>query len=198
MTTSALGLHGRPLTASIKKDHDELREYRQKYLATEDMTERNKWANLFRWELARHSVGEEIVWYPEIEKALGEDGKLMAAKDRAEHQQAKEDLAALENMTIENPDFEPLFKKLFTELTQHMEDEEQNDLPRFEEAVTDQDSERIATSFERMKEFVPTRAHPGAPSKPPFETVAGLLTMPIDKVRDMFNAFPTAAQRSNA
>lgn len=87
----------RPLTASIKEDHDELREYHQvsihvsqlircttivehslcladvpfafsvtdsnvnwhiqKYLAAHsDYEERAKWANLFVWELSRHTV----------------------------------------------------------------------------------------------------------------------------------------------
>ena len=34
-------------------------------------------------------------------------------------------------------------------------------------------------------------AHPGAPDKPPFETIVGLLTAPIDKLRDMFETFPS-------
>lgn len=39
--------------------------------------------------------------------------------------------------------------------------------------------------------FTPTRAHPSAPNKPPFETVVGLLTAPIDRLRDLlFTKFP--------
>lgn len=38
------------------------------------------------------------------------------------------------------------------------------------------------------------RAHPGAPDKPPFETVAGLLAAPLDKLRDVFSKFPTEEQ----
>jgi len=34
------------------------------------------------------------------------------------------------------------------------------------------------------------RAHPNAPNKPPFETVAGLMAAPIDKLRDLFEKFP--------
>jgi len=34
------------------------------------------------------------------------------------------------------------------------------------------------------------RAHPNAPNKPPFETVAGLLAAPLDKLRDLFEKFP--------
>jgi len=44
------------------------------------------WANQFRWELARHSVGEELLLYPAFEKHLGAEGKKMADEDRADHQ----------------------------------------------------------------------------------------------------------------
>lgn len=45
-----------------------------------------------------------------------------------------------------------------------------------------------------MKRFVPTSAHPNAPTKQPFESLVGLLTMPIDKMKDMFKSFPTEEQ----
>jgi hypothetical protein len=51
-----------------------------------NVDEQTRWANQFRWELARHSVGEELVIYPAFEKNLGPEGKRMADEDRAEHQ----------------------------------------------------------------------------------------------------------------
>ena len=44
-------------------------------------------------------------------------------------------------------------------------------------------SQEIAKSFARTKKLVPTRAHPNAPDKPPYETLAGFLALPMDKVR---------------
>jgi len=35
-----------------------------------------------------------------------------------------------------------------------------------------------------------TRSHPSAPDKPPFETVLGLMTAPLDKLGDMLRKFP--------
>lgn len=51
------------------------------------MAEQQCWANEFRWELARHSVGEELVVYPTMEKCLGAEGKRIADTDRAQHQE---------------------------------------------------------------------------------------------------------------
>ncbi|KAI0480061.1 hypothetical protein GGR56DRAFT_686992 [Xylariaceae sp. FL0804] len=51
----------------------------------------------------------------------------------------------------------------------------------------------LARSFERTKQYLaPTRAHPASPGKPPFETAAALLTAPLDRLLDLFRAFPRA------
>ena len=44
----------------------------------------------------------------------------------------------------------------------------------------------------------PVIAHPGAPDKPPFETFAGLMAAPLDKLKDMFAKFPTDEQKQAA
>lgn len=77
-----------------------------------------------------------------------------------------------------------------TDLDKHIREEEDEDLPALEKAFPPGESERIARSFSRTKMFVPTRSHPAAPDRPPFETVAGLLAAPLDKLRDMMRKFP--------
>jgi hypothetical protein len=76
------------------------------------------------------------------------------------------------------------------DLLEHIKEEESDDLPALEKAIATAESESLAKSFERTKAFVPSRSHPSAPSKPPFETVVGLLTAPIDHLGDMFRKFP--------
>jgi hypothetical protein len=51
-----------------------------------DYDAKTRWQNQFAWELARHSIGEELVVYPAMEKNLWAKGKELAEKDRAEHQ----------------------------------------------------------------------------------------------------------------
>lgn len=76
------------------------------------------------------------------------------------------------------------------DLDEHIEEEEKDDLPYLELALDASDSRSMANSFERTKAFVPTRSHPWAPNRPPFETVAGLLAAPIDRLADLFRSFP--------
>lgn len=81
------------------------------------------------------------------------------------------------------------------DLSQHIKEEESQDLPALESAIPSGDSAKMAKSFERTKMFVPTRSHPNAPARPPFETVVGLMTAPIDRLADMFRKFPDDAQK---
>jgi hypothetical protein len=64
------------------------------------------------------------------------------------------------------------------------------DLPALEKALPEGESQAMSKSFGRTKNFVPTRSHPAAPDKPPFETVAGLMAAPMDKLSDIFRRFP--------
>ena len=84
-----------------------------------------------------------------------------------------------------------------TDLGQHIKEEEDDDLPALETALSTADSENMAKSFGRTKAFVPSRSHPSAPDKPPFETVAGLMAAPLDHLGDLFRKFPDKTTSPN-
>lgn len=71
---------------TITQDHRELEQYYNNILNAKDNDEATRWQNQFTWELARHSIAEELVVYPAFGKYMGEAGQQMADKDRAEHQ----------------------------------------------------------------------------------------------------------------
>ena len=41
-------------------------------------------------------------------------------------------------------------------------------------------------------------SHPSAPNKPPFETLAGLMAAPMDKLKDIFSKFPSDQEKDAA
>ncbi|KAF2174890.1 HHE domain protein [Zopfia rhizophila CBS 207.26] len=177
------------ISQRIKDDHDTLRDEYNNIKNAKSADEKTRWRNQFTWDLARHSVGEELVVYPEFERHL-ENGKAMADHDRAEHNEVKAYLATVQDMQISDPTFDGHLDDLWKMLSKHMEEEEKNDLPALEEELTTEDSDELSNSLERTKMFLPTKSHPHAPDKPPFETVAGLLATPIDMLRDIFRKFP--------
>lgn len=73
---------------AIKADHREIEQYYNNILNSTSDEEKTRWQNQFTWELARHSIGEELVVYPQLEKKLP-DGRDMADKDRKEHQSVR-------------------------------------------------------------------------------------------------------------
>jgi hypothetical protein len=83
-------------------------------------------------------------------------------------------------------------------LHHHIEHEKNEDMPRLEGLISRQESERIAKSFQRTKGIVPTRSHPAAPTEFYAESIVGLLTMPIDRMRDWLRDFPDEKDVQNA
>ncbi len=73
----------------IKHDHVELKDYYNNVLSAKDNESKIRWQNQFTWELARHSVGEELVVYPAMEEYMGEEGKNLAQKDRDSHKEVR-------------------------------------------------------------------------------------------------------------
>lgn len=104
--------------------------------------------------------------------------------------QVKEKLKIFQNLKAGSPEFIPTIKSLMESLSIHIKEEETLDLPALDTALDASDAESMAKSFGRTKAFVPSRSHPLAPSKPPFETVVGLMAAPIDHLGDMLRKFP--------
>ncbi|KAF4990565.1 hypothetical protein FGRMN_8380 [Fusarium graminum] len=176
---------------AIIKDHRELKDYYNEIINSSDPDHQQRFGNQFVWELARHSISEELVVYPAMEKYMGDKGKKVADEDRRQHHEVKEKLKVFQNLSSTDPEFIPKLKELWRVLDKHIAEEENHDLPSLEDAVKDGDDLKdLAASFERTKMFVPTRSHPSAGEDPPFETVMGLLAAPIDRLADMFRKFP--------
>jgi hypothetical protein len=104
-------------------------------------------------------------------------------------------LKEFQNMKVKDPNYVPKLQELWKLLSQHIKEEEGHDIPALEQTLaTDHNytgvSESLAKTFGRTKMLVPSRSHPSAGENPPFESVMGLLTAPIDHIADIFRKFP--------
>lgn len=77
------------ISDAIKKDHQELEQYYNEVINSSDQEHQQKFGNQFTWELARHSVAEELLVYPAFETHLGEEGRQMAEDDRKQHHEVR-------------------------------------------------------------------------------------------------------------
>jgi hemerythrin superfamily protein len=73
------------ISDAIKEDHRELEEYYNEVINSTDHDHQQSYGNQFTWELARHSVGEELVVYPQYEKLMGSKGVELLENDRRDH-----------------------------------------------------------------------------------------------------------------
>jgi hypothetical protein len=69
----------------ITKDHREIEQYYNEVINSSDHDHQERFGNQFTWELARHSVAEELIVYPAFEKHMGSKGHEMAESDRKDH-----------------------------------------------------------------------------------------------------------------
>lgn len=186
--------HVRILDA-IKHEHRELQTHIHKILISTSADEQTRYQNQLTWELARHLIGEELIVYPALVKHV-KNGRAIATEGRSEHQDLKEQLKMFQGLRSTDPRFIPTLKALRGDLENHVRKEEDQDFARLEVTISKEDSEALTRSLGRMKTFLPSRSHPLAPSKPPFETAVGLLTAPIDIVADLFRKWPHPGEDS--
>lgn len=103
-------------------------------------------------------------------------------------------------MNSSDKDYISTLKGIWGPLKKHMKEEDNDQMPILESRLdsAEEESATMAKSFERTKMFVPTRSHPAAGEHPPFETVMGLLTAPIDHITDLFRKFPNESTKANS
>ncbi|KAG7004452.1 hypothetical protein G7Y79_00025g057380 [Physcia stellaris] len=185
-----------PLTISeaIGNDHKAIETFAQNIKSATTLEDKTKWRNQFTWALARHAVSEELTMYPAMEKHMGKEGLELTEVDREQHQAVKNDLYALQSLSPSSPTFLPLLDRLLKDLHTHIEHESTEDIPRLEKLLSREESQALATSFERTKGIVPTRSHPSAPNRPYLENLAALLAAPVDRVGDWVRGFPSAEE----
>ena len=87
----------------------------------EDTKRRKDLADQVTIELVRHSVAEEVLVYPEVERKVSAEE---AEHAREEHAEAEETLQRLEKLDADDPAFDGELGTLMAEIRHHIEDEE--------------------------------------------------------------------------
>ena len=173
--------------ALLKQDHRTVEELFRRYESMDDGEERTEIVRQFTRELSVHAAIEEQVLYPEVKDVLPQ-GRSMAEEAIQEHQEAKEALADLERMDATDPGFDRKVRTLIADVRHHVEEEENEMLPRLASAVPASTLDELGEKMERAKGTAPTRPHPHAPSSPPGNLVAGTVAAVVDRVRDVVSS----------
>ncbi|KAI9088190.1 hemerythrin HHE cation binding domain protein [Phlyctochytrium arcticum] len=193
--TSATMTPKQPIEVLIKNDHKSFEELYSRYKSCSNQQDQQAIVNELIREVAQHSIAEETVVYPAMEKhnILGE-GEKLADHLRQDHYAVKQNLYELDQTPVTSPKFAPLLEKVMKLLISHAKEEETKELPALAKAIDTQGRISMSKQFMMGKVIAPTRPHPDAPDKPAIlELLAGMPVAPIDKMRDA--ATKTFAER---
>ena len=130
-------------------------------------------------ELSMHAAAEEQVVYPALRRT-GDDGDRLADQAIAEHQRAKELLVRLDRDAGDRAALDELVQAI----TQHVQEEERDLLPRLRAELDDDAYGALGDAFDKAKRMAPTHPHPHAPNTPPGNVVAGAAAAVVDRARD--------------
>jgi hemerythrin superfamily protein len=135
-------------------------------------------------ELVRHSVAEEAYLYPAIEDRVP-NGKQIADKERADHQEVEELLKQLEGEDPHAPESRPTLMKLVSDLHAHIADEENNLFPALRSVYSQQELRELGDKVRTAKAAAPTRPHPRAPRGELARKTLGPMVGLVDRTRDL-------------
>jgi hemerythrin superfamily protein len=98
-------------------------------------------------ELQAHATIEEEVFYPAVAAMAAEEGKELVQEAVEEHQQVKQLLAELGQMTAEDDGFDDKVQMLIDNVRHHVEEEESEMLPQARQVLGE---DRLRQLGERM------------------------------------------------
>jgi hypothetical protein len=151
--------------------------------STEDDTSRRKAVTeQVTIELVRHSVAEEVLVYPEVEKKVSAQE---AEHAREEHAEAEETLQRLEKLDADDPAFDDELATLMGEIRHHIEDEEGEMFAHMRQVIDAAELRRLGARVEAFKKVAPTRPHPNVPNEPLPRMAAGPAASLFDRMRDL-------------
>jgi hypothetical protein len=172
----------------LEHDHREVedmfRELESLRGATSDeqLKRRKDLADQVTIELVRHSVAEEVLVYPKVEKQVSEEEVEHARK---EHAEAEETLKRMEKLDADDPGFDDELATLMGEIRHHIEDEEGEMFAHMRKVMDPDELRTLGSRVEAFKKVAPTRPHPNVPNTALARTAAGPAASLFDRLRDL-------------
>jgi hemerythrin superfamily protein len=133
-------------------------------------------------ELVRHSVAEEVLVYPQVDKKVSAE---QAEHARQEHAEAEDTLHRLEKLDADDPAFDDELATLMAEIRHHIADEEGKMFAHMRQVIDADELRKLGARVEAFKKVAPTRPHPNVPNEPLPRMAAGPAASLFDRMRDL-------------
>ncbi|MGH8989326.1 MAG: hemerythrin domain-containing protein [Acidimicrobiales bacterium] len=133
-------------------------------------------------DLVRHEVAEEVVVYPRLRDLPG--GASVADARIDEQSEAEQQLAKMEKLDAESPEFVRELGTLKAAVLEHAKAEEDTAFAMLRGDLSPDEQVELGKRYVKAKDSAPTHPHPHAPDTPPGNVVLGPVAALIDRVRD--------------
>ncbi|MBD2893185.1 DNA nickase [Actinomadura sp. RB99] len=165
----------------LRAQHARIRDLFDEVLHSDGQERKESFRQLVRL-LAIHETAEEEIIHPVARRLPGGGG---IVDDRlAEEREAKELLAELDGMDIEDPRFLKSLDRLRMDVLTHARAEERYEFDRIRDQFSPTQLRGFAAAVRAAQATAPTRPHPGVESATK-NMLAGPMAAVVDRVRDM-------------
>jgi hemerythrin superfamily protein len=187
MTTT----NSRDLIDILVTDHREVETiFAELETGAGDPDHRKRLADVVIAELVRHSVAEEMYLYPTAKRVLP-DGEQLSEHEIGEHAEAEKLMSRIDGLAATDPEFDAAVTRLVEAIRHHVHEEESDLFPRLRQACTPDELLQLGRKVDAANKIAPTRPHPAAPDRPPFNKLVAPGAGLVDRVRDALTNRPT-------
>ncbi|WP_175407205.1 hemerythrin domain-containing protein [Streptomyces sp. TRM64462] len=173
----------------LTHDHRMVEQLFRDYHAAASVDQRRAVVEVMVRELSKHAALEELMVYPLAKRVLP-DGSEDIDDRLGAHTAVKKTLLELDRLPPGDERADRLMDELRHEVEQHVQDDEDDLLPRLRDAVPQQDLDELGRLLDKAKQTAPTRPHPHAPDEPPALALAAPLAAAYDRLRDRLQRRP--------
>jgi len=162
-------------SAAVIADHNALRALYKEFETTKDSRLVGEFIN----KLAIHSLAEELIWYPVMQRLPG--GQKLVEDSMEEHSSIQASITRLQSLSESDAEYSSLSMTVFEKLKNHLSEEETTELPNFESVTADQDSAVLGARFQHTVKSLSTQ----------YPTAESLLSTPMDKIQSYLASVPS-------
>ncbi len=168
----------------LQQQHEQVKGLLEQVLGTSGQQRKDAFDSV-REMLARHETAEEMVVRPLTRKVP--DGEAIAQGRMDEENEAKRELAKLEKLDVDSPEFTSSFETFRAAVRSHADAEEKLEFPALRRSADEGSLSSARQKVEKAEKTAPTHPHPSAKTTA-MNYVAGPFAAMLDRARDAFSS----------
>lgn len=178
--------------ARQRRDHAEMDRLMDHYAALDEGEERERVLKDLVQLVFSHAFAEETVLWPAVRRHVA-GGEQLTARVEEEHQQINDLTVDIERLRPGDRERADKVGRVFALIRQDIRDEEDQVLPRLQDAVDAAGLRRLGAAWEALRRSAPTHPHPAVPRRPPGNALLGVPLSCYDRIRDATGMSASAA-----